>query len=96
MLTVYLTISGLIFQSDALKEDRLEYVLICMKAKQSWIPFGNLLERRQVFHDIDFGDLYLKKKKGMTNSDKLGGYIPVNFKFSELTLNILTRLIQNS
>jgi hypothetical protein len=32
-LSLYLTLKELSFESEALKEDRLEYMLVCLKAK---------------------------------------------------------------
>lgn len=42
--STYTALSELFFQSDALGESRLEYLLTCLKARQNWIPFGTQLE----------------------------------------------------
>jgi hypothetical protein len=39
-LSIYTALNDLFFWSDALGEDRLEYLLFCLKAKQNWIPYG--------------------------------------------------------
>ena len=44
-LSLFTVLSQLFFQSKALRENELEYLLVCLKAKQSWIPFGNIFEK---------------------------------------------------
>ena len=96
-LSLYLTLKELTSESEALMENKLEYMLVCLKAKQNWIPFGNLIEKRRIYSDINFGELEFKKPgKGMMGSNSLGGYKPLGFQFSELTLTNFTRLINNS
>ena len=75
-----------------LKEDKLEYLLVCMKARQGWIPFGNILENRKLFEDIDFGNMELRKK-GMLGTNALGAYEAVDFRFSDMTLKLFSKLV---
>ena len=67
-------------------------MLVSMKARQGWIPFGRILEDRKLFQDIDFGNMDLKKK-GILGTNALGGYESVNFRFSEMTLKVFSKLI---
>lgn len=38
--SLYFRIKNLIFESNALNEEFSEYLLVCLKGKQGWIPFG--------------------------------------------------------
>ena len=94
-LSLYMTSAGLRFQSKAFKENSLEYTMVCLKAKQGWIPFGNIIQKRQLFNDLDLGEIALKKT-GIISSDVTGGYEVVNYKFSDQTLKNFTKLIKDS
>ena len=54
-VSIYLTLSKLKTLSQALEEDLLEYMLICLKSKYGWIPFGRKLEKNALNKDIHFG-----------------------------------------
>lgn len=90
-LSIYRTLKDLFSESEALGEDKLEYLLICLKAKQSWIPFGTQLEKNHLTRDINFGNILMKKSGRALGSDSLGTYKLFDFKFSELTLKLLSK-----
>ena len=69
--------------------------MVCLKAKQGWIPFGNIIQKRQLFNDLNLGEIALKKT-GIISSDATGGYEVVNYKFSDQTLKNFTKLIKDS
>ena len=49
-------------------------MLVCLKAKQAWIPFNNLIENRLLFNNVDFGEVDLKKVGGLFKTDTDGNY----------------------
>jgi hypothetical protein len=83
VLSVYSTLSKLFFESNILQENRLEYLLICLKGKHGWIPFNRLLERNLIKKDINFGQLKLKLDKGLNNTDTTGNYFSLSYKFTD-------------
>ena len=95
-LSVYTTLSGLFYQSGELREDKLEYLMTCLKAKQNWIPFGMSYERNTQRKDINYGQLELKKSTGLMKSDLLAKYVPFSYEFSEMTLKLLSKLISTA
>lgn len=94
-VSIFTAYSTLAYQSKTLHEDKFEYILVCMKARQGWIPFGNILEGKRLFNNVDFGSTQLKKT-GRLGTNAMGLYVPVSFKFSELTLRLFTKFITNA
>ena len=47
-------------ESNSLREYALDYILLSMKAKIDWIPYGNKLKYCQIGQDIDFSLVELK------------------------------------
>lgn len=45
---------------------------------------------------MNFGNIELKMKSGFLRSDVLGNYKPMLFKFSGMTLQVLTKHIQQA
>ena len=66
ILSAYLTVYELSFESKGFKEELKIYLLTSIKAKLNWIPFGHLLENNQLTHHLDFHDIRLPKKGSKT------------------------------
>ena len=47
---------------------------MCLKGKIGWIPYGNYLENGNLFTDINYGAIELKKYGGFMTSDESGFY----------------------
>lgn len=41
-------------ESLGLREYFLEYLMLSVKAKQDWVPFGNQIKNREIRQDIDY------------------------------------------
>ena len=89
-----MALSGLIVESNGLCENKLEYLLTSLKAKQSWVPFTNKLASKQLYQDINLGKIEIKLGGAMKKSDGQGSYLGFNFKFSDLTLKTLANQIE--
>lgn len=94
-MQIVMVLNKLYQESSALKEDLWEYVLISLKGKQTWVPFGRLIEQGTLGCDIDFG-LIEYKGRGLLGTDQIGTYKFFDFKFSDSTLKILTNQIKKS
>ena len=88
-VSIYLTLSKLKTLSQALEEDLLEYMLICLKSKYGWIPFGRKLEKNALIKDIHFGPVELVKQSGLDTTITTGKYISMNYRFTEQNLQTL-------
>jgi len=54
-----ITDKNLMSLSYVLNQGQLEYLLICLKAKYGWIPFGRNLQKNELTEDLHFGPLEL-------------------------------------
>lgn len=64
-----MALNGLIVESVGLQENKLEYLLTSLKAKQNWVPFTNKLAAKQMFSDINLGAIQIKLGGLMKKSD---------------------------
>lgn len=76
------------FESKALRENFIIYSLECMAAKTSWIPYLNLIKKREQSIEIDYGKLETPIP-GLTSM--LGIYLPIEYKFNEKTIQTLAQ-----
>ena len=58
--SIYHFQSHLVATSEGLDEDPLGYLLICLKAKNDWLPFGNKLRKNELKHDLYLGPVELQ------------------------------------
>ena len=87
VFSVITTIFSLAVESKGLKESSMEYIMLSMKAKQDWVPFGNKLMQRQMGQDIDYS---LIEFKIPYVTDVVGVYMGFIYQFNEESLRKLT------
>ena len=68
-------------ESKGLKEQFLEYVMLSVKAKQDWVPFGNQIKSREIKQDIDYSLIEFKIPLRIT--DTVGSYMAMEYQFTE-------------
>ena len=90
LLTTCISICTTLFsiwtESKGLKESSMEYVMLSMKAKLDWVPYGNKLMHRQIGQDIDYS---LIEFKTPLITDLVGAYSGFIYQFSEESLKKL-------
>ena len=74
LLSLFRSFITIDFQRKALDEDPFEWLLLCLKSKIGWIPYGNYLETGMIFTDINYGAIELKKSGGFMTSNETGFY----------------------
>ena len=84
-------LSSLSNESSQLKEDFFEYTLVCLKARQDWVPFGNLIKDGRLFQDVHFGKIEMKTNDSFMPSNLSGNYREFGFKFTYRTLKVLAK-----
>lgn len=57
ILTMIVTLQ---YESSGLKEHWLEYMMLSMKAKQDWVPFGDEIKHRTMDSDINYSLIEFK------------------------------------
>ena len=65
----------------------MEYVMLSVKAKQDWVPFGYQIKELEMGHDIDFS---LIEFKVPIITDMTGFYKGFIYQFSEDSLTKLS------
>ena len=83
VLSLVFTLFAIFTESKGLHESMLEYLMISMKAKQDWVPYGNCLMRRDIEQDIDYSYIEFKMPK-MT--DMTGFYLAFIYQFNDESL----------
>ena len=58
--SIFFALLTLYIESNGLKEKLIEYVMLSLKAKQDWVPYGNRLKTRSIGMDIDYGLIEFK------------------------------------
>lgn len=58
--SIFSTMLQLAMESKGFHEHPCEYIMLSMKAKQDWVPFGSLIKRRTITFDIDYSLLELR------------------------------------
>lgn len=64
-------------EATGLKEYFLEYVMLSVKAKQDWVPFGNQIKNRDIMQDIDYSLIEFKIPGRIT--DSIGSYMAMEY-----------------
>ena len=63
-VTTFISITSTLFQlyleSKGYREHAPEYIMLSMKAKQDWIPFGQIIKRREISFHVDYSFIELK------------------------------------
>ena len=78
------TILTLKIESNGIKENWLEYMLISVKAKQNWVPFGSAIEaKKDIDHNLDYNNIQYKIP---WVTDIFGQYQTLQFQFNEQIL----------
>lgn len=70
-LSVIFTYLTLRAESQGLNEGLVEFVMTSVKAKQDWVPHGEIISKGQLNWDIDFSRIEFKRGK---LTDVLGIY----------------------
>jgi hypothetical protein len=87
MISISTTLFSLWTESKGLRERPIEYIMLSMKAKLDWVPYGNKLMQRGIGQDVDYS--YLEFKLPVI-TDVLGLYMGFVYHFSEESLKKLT------
>lgn len=58
-------------------------MLISVKAKQNWVPFGSAIEGKDIDHNLDYNNIQYKI---MWITDIFGLYAKLEFQFNEQIL----------
>jgi hypothetical protein len=77
----------LIIESNGLKEHWVEFIMLSMKAKQDWVPYGNSLMMRSMDRDINYSIIEFKAP---FISDYFGIYKTFVYQFTEESMRKLT------
>lgn len=59
-LSLVSTLVQLYIESKGFQEVACEYIILSMKAKPDWIPFGNVLKNKKLLNNVDFTIIELK------------------------------------
>lgn len=78
---------SLIIESRGLNEYWMEFIMLTMRAKQDWVPYGSKIMYKKIKHDIDYNIIEFKIP---IISDMLGLYQLFPFQFTEQGLKKLT------
>ena len=54
IISIIFTMFTLYFESKGFHEHPCEYIMLSMKAKQDWIPFGNKIKDKSISFDINY------------------------------------------
>ena len=54
VLSIVSNVINLFIESHGLKEHWLEFIMLSMKAKQDWVPYGNSLMMRSMDQEINY------------------------------------------
>ena len=60
LLSIFTTLMQLFMESKGYHEYACEYIMLSMKAKQDWVPFGSLIKRKTITFDIDYNQIELR------------------------------------
>lgn len=74
-------------ESNGLKENSYEYIMLSVKAKTNWVPYGNRIKNRDIGQDIDYS---LIEFKVPFLTDTLGSYMAMEYQFTEESLKKLS------
>lgn len=86
-LSITTALVGLWIESGGLKENFFEYIMLSVKAKQDWVPYGNQIKNRIIGQDIDYS---LIEFKIPLITDTLGSYMSMEYQFTEESLKKLS------
>ena len=60
IISIISTLSQLYMESKGYREHAPEYIMLSMKAKQDWIPFGQIMKRREISFHVDYSFIELQ------------------------------------
>lgn len=89
-ISVIFTYYTLRTESRGLNEGLVEFVMTSVKAKQDWVPHGELISKGRLNWDIDFSRIEFKQGK---LTEVLGIYEIFEYQFNEYSLQKLATQI---
>ena len=64
----------------------MEFIMLSVKAKQDWVPYGNMIKQRNIGQDIDYS---LIEFKIPYITDTIGSYQAMEYQFTNESLKKL-------
>lgn len=87
LLSIITNVFNLVVESQGLKEHPVEFIMLSMKAKQDWVPYGNSLMMRSMDYDINYSMIEFKIP---LITDMFGFYKTFVYQFTDESLKKLT------